>query len=292
MDGRSGVTGASLLPASELLSDARSVTILTGAGISAESGVPTFRGAAGLWRSHRPEDLATPEAFARDPALVWSWYRWRRGLVARCAPNEGHRAIARFALDGTHTVTLVTQNVDGLHQRAAEEHARTRDASPGCPLELHGSLMRDRCSGCGRRSPAPFPIAAHPDAATPADVVDPPPDGNATALYGSVGAPERVPRCQACGSMLRPDVVWFGEVLDPDVLDRAFQAASDADLCLVVGTSSLVHPAASLPLAALAAGRPVIEINLDPTPLSRLATVALSGTAGALLPALLSAPEG
>ncbi|MEX2466381.1 MAG: NAD-dependent deacylase, partial [Gemmatimonadota bacterium] len=236
--------------ARRLVADARAVAVLTGAGISAESGVPTFRGPAGLWRSFRPEELATPGAFRRDPQLVWSWYRWRRGLVGGCAPNDGHRALARFAL--THGgVTLVTQNVDGLHQRAARDEAGEADPAPALPYELHGSLLRDRCSDCGRRSEAEVP---EPDAAE-----------------------SPVPRCSGCDGLLRPDVVWFGEMLDTDTLQSAFNAAAACDLCLVVGTSSLVYPAASVPSAALNAGVPVIEVNPEPTPLSPHARVVLRG---------------
>lgn len=247
--------------------------VVTGAGISAESGVPTFRGPGGLWKEHRPEDLATPEAFRRDPRLVWEWYAWRRGLVAGCRPNAGHRALARLALDGGREVTLVTQNVDGLHHLAAREEAEARrgtsrrppDPAPAFPLELHGSLVRDRCTGCGRRTPAPEAVDSSPDAPLPA--------------------------CGRCGALLRPDVVWFGEMLDPGVLGRAYEAAGRAEVCLVVGTSALVHPAASIPLATLAAGGALVEVNPEATPLTSRAQVSLRGGAAALLPALLSPPQ-
>jgi NAD-dependent deacetylase len=267
------VTDALLREARDLLADARSVVVVTGAGISAESGIPTFRGPGGLWKSHRPEDLATPEAFRRDPGLVWAWYTWRRGVVAGCRPNPGHRALAGLALDGAREVTLVTQNVDGLHEVAAWDEAAERgcapsrplDPAPALPLELHGSLLRDRCSGCGRRTPA----AATVDASSEASL----------------------PRCGACGALLRPDVVWFGEMLDAHVLGRAFEAAGRAQLCLVVGTSALVHPAASVPLATLAAGGALVEVNPDTTPLTPRARVSLRGGAATLLPALLPQPH-
>lgn len=256
--------------ARELLSKAERVVVLTGAGVSAESGVPTFRDATtGLWRSHRPEDLATPEAFRRDPELVWSWYQWRRRLVGRCEPNAGHLAIARFALAHGH-VDLVTQNVDGLHHRAALtaalETSPPKDPLPAFPTELHGALMRDRCSGCGLRS----------DAA--------PTDGP------EAGPDVRVPvaRCSECRALLRPDVVWFGEALDVSALEDAFTAAAEADVCLVVGTSSLVYPAAGIPRAALGADRPVIEVNMEATPLTPHATYTLNGPAGRILPELLA----
>src|SRR5687768_13819800 len=194
-----------------LLRDAAHVVVLTGAGVSAESGVPTFRAAGGLWKQFRAEDLATPEAFARDPRLVWEWYAWRRGMVGGCAPNAAHVAMAVRAL-GEHNATIVTQNVDGLHTRAAREAAGASDPTPALPLEVHGSLLRDRCSGCDARSE---PVAV--DATSPATL----------------------PRCTLCGALLRPDVVWFGEMLDEDILAAADAAAGSADVCLVVGTSAL-----------------------------------------------------
>jgi NAD-dependent deacetylase len=230
--------------------------------VSAESGVPTFRGAGGLWRSRRPEELASPEAFARDPRLVWEWYSWRRGFLSECAPNGAHLALAKLALtrDGT---TLVTQNVDGLHHRAAEAVAlEEEDPAAAYPLEVHGAMHRDRCSGCGRRTAGLSGI----DASTE----------------------ETLPRCEGCGAMLRPDVVWFGEALDPAVIGASFTAARHADVCLVVGTSAVVYPAASVPAITHRSGGAVIEINLEPTPLTSTAAVSLRGTAGALVPAVLA----
>jgi len=243
------------------------VTVLTGAGISAESGVPTFRGERGLWRSYRPEELATPEAFARDPELVWSWYRWRRRELSRCAPNPGHLALADLALSRPG-VTLVTQNVDGLHHRAALQRAGENIPGAAFPIELHGSLARDRCSRCANVTPAAPVTDDHDD----------------------VGASHTrpLPSCTACGGLLRPDVVWFGEALDSTALDTAFRSAGGCDACLVVGTSALVHPAASVPLAAREAGALVIEVNLEPTPISRYATRSLIGAAGEVLPGLLA----
>lgn len=266
-------TDAPLREVRDLLADARSIVVVTGAGISAESGIPTFRGPEGLWKSHRPEDLATPEAFRRDPGLVWGWYAWRRGVVAGCRPNPGHRALAGLALDGAREVTLVTQNVDGLHEVAARDEAVARggasarpvDPTPALPLELHGSLFRDRCSGCGRRTPA-------------AAAVD-------------TSCEKSLRRCRDCGALLRPDVVWFGEMLDADLLGRAFEAAGRAQVCLVVGTSALVHPAASVPLATLAAGGVLVEVNPDATPLTPRARLSLRGGAATLLPALLPRPR-
>ena len=243
-----------------LIREAEHVVVLTGAGISAESGVPTFRGAGGLWKSYRPEELATPQAFARDPLTVWEWYAWRRGLIADCAPNAGHLALARLAL--THPDTsIVTQNVDGLHARAAREAAGNEDPSPALPIELHGAIDRDRCSSCQACRPGTADI--------------------------DVSSHDALPRCERCDGLMRPDVVWFGEALDPPVLERAFAMASSADVCLVVGTSAVVHPAASVPLATLENGGRLVEVNVEDTPLTRYATVRLGAPAGEALPAML-----
>ena len=242
-----------------LLGDAAQLIVLTGAGVSAESGVPTFRGAGGLWKEFRAEDLATPEAFARDPRLVWEWYAWRREMVRECLPNAAHVTIARHALR-RGGVTIVTQNVDGLHARAAREAASGSDPGSALPLEVHGSLLRDRCSRCSTRS-------------EPATV-----DASSLAT---------LPRCGRCGALLRPDVVWFGEMLDEDVLAAADAAAASADVCLVVGTSALVHPAASLPLRTRATGGVVIEVNPEETPLSRATVVSIRGRAADVVPRLL-----
>jgi NAD-dependent deacetylase len=232
----------------EKLRGAGRVVALTGAGVSAESGVPTFRGAEGLWRKFRAEELATAQAFARDPVLVWEWYDWRRQKVAACAPNDGHRALAEmgrrsFAFD------LVTQNVDGLHRLAGSDPV----------LELHGSLWNLRCTGCsGNREDRRAPLPSIP------------------------------PRCE-CGGLERPGVVWFGEALPSDVLAHAFEAASRADVFLVVGTSALVHPAASLPEVAGEQGALVVEINPELTPLSGLVDLRLAGPSAVLLPRIVEA---
>ncbi len=245
--------------ARDALGRARRVVVLTGAGLSAESGVPTFRGEGGLWKTHRAEDLATPQAFRRDPRLVWEWYGWRRELVAACRPNPAHTSLARFALSGRGS--LVTQNVDGLHTTAARAEAGEEDATPAVPLELHGALFRDRCSVCGAVS-----------------------DAVASVDSSSVAT---LPRCLHCSGLLRPDVVWFGEPLDPRVLDAAFQQAGGADVCLVVGTSAIVHPAASVPVATLRSGGALLEVNLEETPLTPHADATVLGPAGEVLPELL-----
>jgi NAD-dependent deacetylase len=224
------------------------VSVLTGAGISAESGVPTFRGPDGLWKTFRAEDLATPEAFARDPKLSWEWYDWRRQKLAPCLPNAGHEALVRLE-QNVEEFTLVTQNVDGLHRRAGSRNVE----------ELHGNIWRLRCTSCPHRS-----------------------DDFRVPL------PEIPPRC-ACGSLLRPDVVWFGEILPQEPFNRSVQAMSRTEMLLVVGTSALVYPAASLPLVAKQAGAFVVEINKEETPLSPLADVTMLGAAAELLPAIVGA---
>lgn len=231
------------------LRTARRVAVLTGAGISAESGVPTFRDAqTGLWARYRPEDLATPAAFARDPRLVWDWYAWRRERVAQARPNPGHQALV--ALEGrVAAFTLITQNVDGLHRRAGSR----------CVLELHGDITRSVCS-VERRE---------------------------VGTWDDTG--ERPPRCPACGAPLRPDVVWFGEELPRAALAAAQAAAESCEVFLCVGTSTVVYPAAELPFAAQRSGACVVEVNPDATPLSSSAGFRLPGPAGTVLPALLAA---
>lgn len=237
-----------------LLQGAERVVVLTGAGVSAESGVPTFRGPDGLWKQHRAEDLATPGAFARDPRLVWEWYGWRRGLVARCVPNAAHVALARAA-SARRNFRIVTQNVDGLHAAAATTPAAV-------PLELHGSLVRTRCTRCGERR-----------------------EDRSTIDATSV---DTLPRCAGCGALARPDVVWFGEPLDAEVLREATHLAAAADVCLVIGTSALVYPAAGLAELTRRGGGHVIEVNLAETPLTSAATVALRGAAATIVPELLA----
>ena len=222
------------------------VTVLSGAGISAESGVPTFREAqTGLWERFDPQELATAEAFERDPGLVWDWYAWRRQLVARASPNPGHLSLAEMQ-DLGEDFTLVTQNVDALHQRAG-----SRDV-----IELHGNILRTRCSAEGIE-------------------------------VGEHEATESPPVCPSCGAPLRPDVVWFGETLPPAALDAASEAARGADLFLSIGTSSLVYPAAALPYEALEGGAVLVEVNPGETPLTPHADYALRGPAGDVLPRLV-----
>ncbi len=233
--------------AREWIAQAESIAVLTGAGISQESGVPTFRGAGGLWRNFRPEELATPAAFARNPQFVWEWYDWRRSMIARAEPNPGHWALAELERRKPR-FWLVTQNVDGLHERAGSRRV----------VRLHGDIWQLRCTGCGREERnEQVPLAPLP------------------------------PRC-ACGGRMRPGVVWFGESLPAAALEEAYVAAREAGVFLVLGTSSLVYPAASLPRIALEHGAKVIEINLEPTELSPMAQVSLRGKTGELLPELVT----
>lgn len=251
-----------------LLSGADRVLVLTGAGVSADSGVPTFRGEQGLWKGHRPEELATPSAFRRDPRRVWEWYGMRRRAVAACEPNAAHLALARWSAGRPEAVVLATQNVDGLHHEALRRVAgaaadRSGAAAADAPtiLELHGSLFRTRCTRCGARREDRSEVDA--------------------------SSPERLPRCEACGALLRPDVVWFGEPLDEEVLSGAARGADGCDVCLVVGTSAVVQPAASLATAAARSGAALVEVNPERTPLTRAAEVHLAGRAAEIVPALL-----
>lgn len=220
--------------------------MLTGSGISAESGVPTFREAqTGLWERFDPQELATPEAFARNPALVWDWYAWRRKLITEARPNQGHVAIAGMQ-QLVPNFSLATQNVDGLHQEAGSREA----------IELHGNIMRTKCSVEGT------PIEEYDRAASP-------------------------PYCPSCGAPLRPDVVWFGEMLPRGALEAAMRVACESEVFISVGTSSLVYPAAGLPFEALENGARVVEINPSETPLTRYADYTLRGLAGEVLPRLV-----
>lgn len=243
-----------------LLQGAKSIVAVTGAGISAESGVPTFRGAGGLWRNYRPETLATPDAFARDPRLVWEWYAWRREKIAECRPNAAHLALAEAAHRGRATV--ITQNVDELHVDAARIVAG--GAATADVIELHGSIFRMQCTRCGA-------LRA----------------GRAAVDATSIAT---LPKCERCGRLMRPGVVWFGEALSPAVLERACSLAARADVCLVIGTSAVVQPAASIALLTRENGGAVIEINPEETPLTAHADVSFRATATETVPRLLANP--
>jgi len=229
------------------LQQANSVAVLTGAGISAESGVPTFRGDNGLWKHRRPEDLATPTAFARDPQLVWEWYDWRRSVLAKANPNPGHYALAKLENRVTN-FTLITQNVDGLHELAGSRNV----------LRLHGSIWRVRCLTCQQER-----------------------------VHRRIPFPEIPPKCE-CGGTLRPAVVWFGEPLPQDVWKAAENAARSAGLFLVIGTSAMVYPAAGLAQIAKSSGARVVEINIAKTQLSDQIDQFLQGPSGELLPQLIA----
>lgn len=224
------------------------VTVLTGAGVSAESGVPTFRGEDGLWRNYRAEELATPQAFAADPRLVWEWYDWRRSIISGKEPNPAHYAIT--AIENLFDrFLLITQNVDGLHRRAGTRRL----------VELHGYIFGVRCVEEGTVAEnLEVPLSSIP------------------------------PRCD-CGAMLRPDIVWFGEALPEHALRSAMEASGTCDLMLVVGTSAVVQPAASMPLLAKRSGAFVVEINPDPTPVSPYVDLVIQGKAGEVMPEVASA---
>ena len=220
---------------------------MTGSGISVESGVPTFREAqTGLWEQYDPEELATPQAFLSTPQLVWDWYIWRRKLISKAAPNAGHKALSRLAQVRPGLV-LITQNVDGLHQRAGNDNV----------IEFHGRIDQDRCFDCHQ-----YPT-------------------------GTVESDEHPLPCPSCGGRLRPDVVWFGEHIPPAALQSALEAVSSCDLFVSVGTSSLVYPAASLAQTAASQGATVVEINTNPTPLTKSADYSIQGLASFWLPALV-----
>ena len=233
----------------DCLREAKRIVAFTGAGISAESGLSTFRDKqTGLWAKYRPEDLATPQAFRRNPRMVWEWYEWRRGFVAEAKPNPGHHALAQIEAVRPGFF-LATQNVDGLHARAGSRNL----------VELHGNIRRTICFD-------------HRHSAECWEPVDEPP-----------------PRCAQCGALLRPDVVWFGETLPEGAMLRAQQAAAQCDLFLSIGTSTMVYPAAELPFIAGSNGATVVEINPDFTPLSKLADFVLREKAGVALPAIAAA---
>ena len=231
------------------LRNAKRVTALTGAGLSAESGVPTFRDAqTGLWAQYDPQELATPQAFRQNPQLVWEWYTWRKELISAAEPNPGHFALTKLE-NMVPSFTLITQNVDGLHQAAGSQSL----------IELHGNIFRTKCF-------------------QEDTIVD------SWNENGSIP-----PRCSNCGGMLRPDVVWFGESLQREALSAAQDYAQSCDVFLSIGTSTLVEPAASLPFLALQSGASVVEINTQQTPLSPQAHVVIQASAGKALPVLVQA---
>jgi NAD-dependent deacetylase len=238
-------SGTAQIPseAVDRMKGAEFIAVLTGAGVSAESGVPTFRGDGGLWKEYRAEYLATQEAFSENPELVWDWYHWRRKAVRKVSPNAAHRTLV-FMEDRSAGFTLITQNVDGLHLGAGSKNV----------LEIHGNIHRARCTRCSARY----------------------------RLENEEGPV----MCPDCDSLMRPDIVWFGENLDPALLKSAWTASEKADFFLVAGTSGVVQPAASLAHRALRRGSYVLEVNYETTTLTGAASATVLGKAGEILPEL------
>jgi NAD-dependent deacetylase len=234
-----------------LLRTAESICVLTGAGISAESGVETFRGSNGLWSKLKPEELASFDAFMRNPELVWEWYNYRKKIILDVKPNPAHSALARLE-ELANDFTLVTQNIDNLHRRAGSKNI----------LELHGNIERSYCIGCGK-------YFAHVE----------------------ITPEKKVPRCSSCNGIIRPDVVWFGEMLPEGVFETAVGAANRCELFFSIGTSAVVYPAASLPLTARNNGAYVVEINMEQTEISHKVQETLLGKAGEILPDLIRVRE-
>jgi NAD-dependent deacetylase len=235
-----------LAPLIDILNKTKRVAVLTGAGISAESGIPTFRGEEGLWKTYRAEELATLSAFISDPRLVWEWYDWRRGIIGSKDFNPGHKVLASWE-KLFPTFNVITQNIDGLHQKAGSFNI----------LELHGNIWKLRCIE----------------------------EGTINEDHNShLG--EIPPHCPDCGALLRPHVVWFGESLDASVLQSAFALSSSCEVMFVVGTSAVVQPAASLPLSASESGATIVEINPDPTPITPYVDFSFRGKAGDILPTI------
>ncbi|MCX7858005.1 MAG: NAD-dependent deacylase [Deltaproteobacteria bacterium] len=227
----------------KILKETSSLLVITGAGISAESGVPTFRGKDGLWQNYRAEDLATPWAFERDPETVWRWYDWRRGIIKNAEPNKGHIAIKELE-ELYEKFFLITQNVDGLHERTGVKNM----------IEIHGNLWRVRCTR-----------------------------ENKTFVLPDVPLKEIPPRC-SCGALVRPDVVWFGESIPVELMNKAYSILESYETLIVAGTSGVVYPVASFPTFMKSKGGKVIEINLEKTPISSIADISIIGKTGDILP--------
>lgn len=240
-----------LIKAAEIIDRASSITVLTGAGISAESGIPTFRGEEGLWRNFRSEDLATPEAFQRDPKLVWEWYEWRRGIAKEAKPNYGHHTLAELQ-NHKPNFNLITQNIDSLHRLAGSRNI----------IELHGNLWQIRCTGCA-------------------------------IIEQNVDVPlkELPPKCNSCGAIGRPNIVWFGELIPMPLIDKALIAIEQCEVMLIVGTSGVVEPAASMGLVAKQTGKIVIEVNVEPTVNTNFYDLTIFGKSSEVLP-LICRSEG
>ena len=230
----------------EKLKGAKSIVFFTGAGISAESGIPTFRGKDGIWNKLKPEELANFDAFLRNTDLVWEWYQHRRQIVRDSKPNPAHIAIAEF--EKYFDTVIVTQNIDNLHRRAGSNTI----------YELHGNIERNYCIDCNK----PFN--------------DP-----------NLNFPDKAPKCDSCGGLVRPDVVWFGELLPQDTFTKAEESAGESDICFIVGTSAVVYPAAYIPVTAKQNGAYLVEINLESTEMSKFCDYSIFGEAGKTLPLVL-----
>ncbi|MGY5863525.1 MAG: NAD-dependent deacylase [Candidatus Thorarchaeota archaeon] len=233
-----------LQAAADIINESRYLVALTGAGVSKESNIPTFRGKDGLWRNYDAMELATPSAFEKNPKLVWEWYTWRQGLIAECNPNPAHITLVKWEESGI-LKSLITQNVDGLHRRTGSQNI----------LEVHGDLWALKCISCDYKGRLQAPASG-------------------------------IPPCPQCDKHLRPDVVWFGESLDSGIIGQVYAELEKADACIVIGTSAVVYPAASFPLIVKQRGGRVIEVNVEPTSLTPVADVHLSGKAGELLPTI------
>lgn len=232
----------------EILRKANYVVVLTGAGVSAESGIPTFRGENGLWRNYRAEELATPYAFTRNPQLVWEWYEWRRDIIRKAEPNPAHYAIKEME-EAIENFFLITQNVDNLHRKAGNRKL----------VEFHGNIFREKCTVCEFKR---FHYEKHKTIP---------------------------PECPKCGNLLRPDVVWFGEPIPPDIIEISQFHIQRTEVLLSIGTSAVVQPAASLISVAKGLHKTVIEVNLTPTPVSGFVDISIQGKAGEILPEIIKA---
>ncbi|MFX1484306.1 MAG: NAD-dependent deacetylase [Promethearchaeota archaeon] len=233
-----------LREAAEIIIDSKYLVALTGAGISKESNIPTFRGEDGLWRTYDAMQLATPGAFANNPSLVWEWYSWRQGIIADCHPNPAHETLSNWEQEGILRC-LITQNVDGLHRRAGSKNV----------LEVHGDIWALKCTSCTYKGRLDKPASG-------------------------------ILECPSCMNHLRPDVVWFGEALDQDIVGKLYTQLTKSDVCIIIGTSGLVYPAASFPLVVKQHGGSLIEVNIEKTVLSGKVDIHLPGKAGDVLPAL------
>ncbi len=231
---------------SKKIKEVKSLTIISGSGISAESGIPTFRGKEGLWKKYRAENLATPRAFYSNPELVWEWYNWRREIISDKKPNPAHEACVELEKKFGSSFHIITQNVDGLHQEAGSRNV----------IEVHGSLWRTKCTNCGNLSINREKLDNHP-------------------------------KCNLCNGLLRPDVIWFGESLDEDVVLKAFNTIFASEMVIIVGTSGVVYPAAQFGSTAKDNGSYLVEINLDETPNSDQMDISIRGKAGEILPSIV-----